>query len=142
MNDISFANYCDFHCWVIKYDVVSAFEKRYLQGSLKNSSSLVPLLWHHNHNDPDMVIGCATLEHRDDGVYAYCNLFNKPNLENTKLLLSNKGCVSLSPFVTNITYNGNTVVNGLIREVSLIFDRIDRDDAYFPIIVERSVLDD
>ena len=36
----------------------------------------VPLVWQHGHNEPSNVLGYATLEHREDGVYAY-GFFNE-----------------------------------------------------------------
>lgn len=140
MQAVNFEGCCDFHCWVIKYNRLSIFKKIYRKDSLKDSWCIVPLLWDHNHNDADSVIGCATLEHRDEGVYAYCKLFDKPNIDTTKTFLKTKGSVSLSPFVVNVKYDHyhcDDIIHGEIREVSLIFDRVDRDEAYFPIIVDE-----
>lgn len=133
MEAVSFKNGCDFHCWVIKYNRESIFGKIYIKDSLKNNNNTVPLLWNHNHNDINSVIGCATLEYRDEGVYAYCKLFAKADIDNTKIFLKTKGSVSLSPFVVKVKYDGDNVISGEIKEVSLIFDRVDRDEAYFPI---------
>ena len=33
----------------------------------------VPLVWMHNHNDVNEVLGHAELENRPEGVYAYCS---------------------------------------------------------------------
>ena len=31
----------------------------------------VPVVWNHEHNDPNAVLGHALLENRTDGIYAY-----------------------------------------------------------------------
>lgn len=133
MQTVSFQSCCDFHCWVIKYNKESIFGRIYSKDSLKDSSNLVPLLWNHEHYDINSVIGCATLEHRDEGVYAHCKLFDTPMASTIKIFLENKGSVSISPFVVKVKYDGNNIVSGEIREISLICDRVDRDEAYFPI---------
>lgn len=142
MRTVTFEGCCDFHCWVIKYNCESVNKRIYLKNSLKDSPDIVPLLWQHNHHDPNMVIGAATLEDRDDGVYAYCKLFEKPNIDTTKVFLREKGCVSLAPYVMNVQYDGYNITHGRIAEVSLIFDRVDRHESYFPIMVEGEVKDD
>ena len=33
----------------------------------------VPLVWNHNHDETNNVLGHALLENREEGVYAYCS---------------------------------------------------------------------
>ena len=80
----------------------------------------VPLIWNHEHNDPEAVIGHAILENRDDGVYAYCK-FN--DTENGKLcheLVNNGDVRSLSIWANQLKQMGSDVVHGVIRELSLV----------------------
>lgn len=141
MEAYNFEGCCDFHCYLIKYDRKCIYGKMYRKGCLNDSGSLIPLLWNHNHSDVDSVIGCVTLEYRDDGVYVYGKLFDKPNIATTKTFLANRGSVSVSPFITSVQYDRDVIMHGVIKEVSLIFDRCDRDEAYFPIVVEREEKD-
>ena len=39
----------------------------------------VPLVWNHNHDDVNDVLGLAHLENRKDGVYAYCEFNDTDN---------------------------------------------------------------
>ena len=129
----------DFSCWVIKYDGKRIYGRTYKKNSLIiNEGAIVPLLWNHQHNNPDMVLGHALLEHREDGVYAYCTLSDVPINEETRKLLTDRGSVSLSPYVNRLMYEGEgkDIVHGVIREVSLVYERIDPDEAYYPIMRE------
>ena len=80
----------------------------------------VPLIWNHEHNNPEAVLGHAILENRDDGVYAYCK-FN--DTENGKLcheLVNNGDVRSLSIWANQLKQMGSDVVHGVIRELSLV----------------------
>ena len=133
---------CDFSCWVIRYDQVSIFGKTYRKDSLKdNDKKIVPLLWDHNHIDPDSILGYALLENRAEGVYTYCTLNNVERRETAINLLKVPGTVSLSPYVTNVKYDKNFVVHGIIREVSLTPERLDPDELYYPVL-NKEVIDD
>lgn len=123
----------DFSCYVVKYDTVSINRKRYQKDSLAiNNGKVVPLLWNHNHFDPTSVLGWALLENRDDGLYTYCKLIDSENAKIAKEFIRDKGFVSVSPYVANVAYLGNYIVCGSIKEVSLVYDRVDRDEAYYP----------
>lgn len=128
----------DFSCWVVKYDGSRVHGRIYQKDSLKNNDNIfVPLCWNHNHFDSNNVLGTALLEHRDgDGVYAYCRLNDGPYLENIIKLLKDRGMLALSPFVNQIKYNGNIIMCGSIREVSLVPERVDKNELYYPVLKE------
>src|SRR3954452_3938555 len=51
----------------------------------------VPLVWQHNHDTPDNVLGHVVLENRgNDGVYCYGYFNGTPQAENSKTLVSHK----------------------------------------------------
>lgn len=123
----------DFSCYVIKYDHISINGKMYKKGGFDiNGGKVVPLLWHHNHIDPTNVLGWALLENRDDGLYTYCKFNESENAKITKGFIQDKGLVSISPYITNVAYLGDYIVCGSIREVSLVYNRVDRNEAYYP----------
>lgn len=123
----------DFSCYVVKYDQVSINGKRYQKDSLDvNNGIVVPLMWNHNHNDPTSVLGRALLENRDDGLYCYCEFIDSETTKIAKELIQDKGLLSISPCIANVAYLGNYIVCGSIREVSLVYDRVDRDESYYP----------
>lgn len=126
----------DFSCWVIKYNNRSIRGRTYQKNCLRDSGdSVVPLLWNHRHDDTSSILGQAFLENRDDGVFAYCKLHNKPDINRVIYdLILDTGSVSISPYINRIKYDKDTIVYGLIREVSLVLARIDPDYAYYPVL--------
>lgn len=80
----------------------------------------VPLIWNHEHNDPDAVLGHAILENREDGVYAYCKFNDTPKAQNAKKSVEHGDVRSLSIWANNLKQMGSDVVHGVIRELSLV----------------------
>ena len=80
----------------------------------------VPLVWNHNHNDVNDVLGLAHLENRKDGVYAYCEFNDTHNGRTAKELVQHGDVKSLSIFANQLMQKGSDVIHGLIREVSLV----------------------
>lgn len=129
----------DFSCWVIKYSISSVRGMTYQRDSLKSSDgAIVPLLWNHNHVDSESLMGHALLEHREDGVYAYCTVNEFPVKEYVTQLIRDKGSVSLSPYITQAKFNEKLISHGIIKEVSLVLARVDPDEAYYPTMKENT----
>lgn len=80
----------------------------------------VPLVWNHNHDDVNDVLGLAHLENRKDGVYAYCKFNDTDNGRTAKELVQHGDVKSLSIFANQLMQKGSDVIHGLIREVSLV----------------------
>lgn len=81
---------------------------------------IVPLVWQHLHDDPSNVLGKAFLEHRDDGVYAYCQFNDTEKARNAKELVAHGDINSMSIYATKVVRSGNNVTHGSIKEVSLV----------------------
>jgi hypothetical protein len=80
----------------------------------------VPLVWQHNHNEPSNVLGYATLEHREDGIYAY-GFFNETDAaKNARTLVEHGDIKSLSIYANQLTEKSKQVLHGFIRELSLV----------------------
>lgn len=127
----------DFSCWVIKYERLSIRCMKYQKDSLKSSDGMiVPLMWNHQHDDPSWVLGQALLENREEGIYAYFELFDTPCKWMVEQMIQHRGSVSTSPCVHKATINGGYVTSGIILEVSLTPMRIDPDTSYFPLVAE------
>lgn len=128
----------DFSCWLIKYNGASIYGKVYQKGSIKLvDDQRIPLLWNHIHHDPNMVIGHVLLENREDGIYVYGTLSEGPCKEAALNLIRDRGSVATSPYVNKIKYDKNVIVSGVIREVSLVPERIDPDESYYPVLNEK-----
>lgn len=86
----------------------------------ENDGDEVPLVWNHEHNDPDAVLGHAILENRDDGVYAYGVFNNTKQGKTAKQLVQNGDVKSLSIWANQLKQIGSDVIHGNIRELSLV----------------------
>lgn len=80
----------------------------------------VPLVWQHNHQDPEYVIGHADLENRNGDIYSYCYLNNLPKAQFTKELLAHGDIAALSIYANQLTQKNGAVIHGNIREVSVV----------------------
>lgn len=85
-----------------------------------NDGCTVPLVWNHDHNDPENVLGHALLENRSDGVYAYATFNDTPAGQAAKKLVQHGDVKSLSIYANRLKQVGGDVVHGTIRELSLV----------------------
>ena len=87
---------------------------------IDNDGREVPLVWNHQHNSPEDVLGHALLENREDGVYAYCTFNDTEYGRLAKKLVQHGDIRSLSIYANNLKQIGNDVIHGVIRELSLV----------------------
>lgn len=111
----------DFSGWATRNDLLCADGRTIRKNAFKdNDGCEVPLVWNHEHNNPDSVLGHALLENRDDGVYAY-GVFNDTEQGKTaKKLVQNGDVKSLSIWANQLKQMGGDVIHGNIRELSLV----------------------
>ena len=111
----------DFGGWATRNNLKCSDGRVIMKDAFKsNDGQKVPLVWNHQHNDVNEVLGHAMLENRDEGVYAYCKL-NDTDAGNTAKLLVKHGDVdALSIYANQLKQNMNNVLHGNIREVSLV----------------------
>ncbi len=89
----------DFSGWVTKANVKCADGVTIAQNAFKDDDGRkVPLVWNHQHNDPENVLGHAILENRQDGVYAYCKFNNSETAKNAKIAVQNGDIDAMSIF--------------------------------------------
>lgn len=80
----------------------------------------VPLVWNHNHNDVDNVLGHAYLENRKDGVYVRGYFNDQPKSQAAKEMVEHGDITALSIYANRLQQTGGDVLHGDIREVSLV----------------------
>ena len=80
----------------------------------------VPLVWQHNHDSVDNVLGHALLENRKGGVYCYGKFNDNEEGRKAKELVRNGDIEALSIYANQLKQVGGDVVHGAIREVSLV----------------------
>lgn len=111
----------DFSGWATRNDLVCSDGRIIKKDAFKhNDGETVPLVWNHQHNNPDNVLGHAILENRDDGVYAYCEFNDSEAGITAKKLVEHGDVRSLSIFANQLKESGKNVLHGIIREVSLV----------------------
>ena len=112
---------CDFSGWATRNDLLCGDGRTIRKNAFKdNNGATVPLIWNHEHNDPNAVLGHAILENRDNGVYAY-GVFNDTEQGQTaKKLVENGDVRALSIWANQLKQIGNDVIHGNIRELSLV----------------------
>ena len=111
----------DFSGWATRNDLQCSDGRTIRKNAFKgNDGMTVPLVWNHEHNNPDAVLGHAMLENRDEGVYAY-GIFNDTEQgEHAKKLLQHGDVRSLSIWANQLKQIGGDVMHGNIRELSLV----------------------
>ena len=111
----------DFSGWATRNNIECSDGRTIMKDAfLENDGQKVPLVWNHQHDDPDVVLGHALLENREDGVYAYCKFNNTEAGLNAKELVKNGDITNLSIYANKLKSQNNQVYHGCIREVSLV----------------------
>lgn len=80
----------------------------------------VPLVWQHQHDDPENILGHAYLEYRPKGVYTYGYFNETGKAQNAKLMVEHNDIDALSIFANRLVEAGKSVKHGNITEVSLV----------------------
>lgn len=111
----------DFSGWATKANLKCSDGRVISPGAFKDmDGATVPLVWGHNHSDPMCVLGNAVLEHRDEGMYTYGTFNDTEQGRNAKTLVEHGDVVALSICANKLEQDGDTVMHGIIREVSLV----------------------
>ena len=112
---------CDFHGWATKYDLQCSDGKTIRRGAFSHQNGQkVPIVWGHQHDAPDAVLGHGFLENRNGGTYIYGYLNETPMGKLAKQELQHGDLFNLSIWANKLQQNGNDVLHGQIREVSLV----------------------
>lgn len=111
----------DFSGWATRANLKCSDGRTIMRDAFKqNDGQKVPLVWNHQHDDPNEVLGHALLENREDGVYAYCSLNDTESGKTAKRLIQHGDISALSIYANQLKQNMSNVVHGNIREVSLV----------------------
>lgn len=111
----------DFSGWATRNNLRCSDGRVILRDAFRdNDGTTVPLVWNHQHNDPNNVLGHALLENREEGVYAYCKFNDTESGRNAKLIVEHGDVAALSIYANRLKQDGSNVLHGAIREVSLV----------------------
>ena len=112
----------DFSGWATRNDITCADGLTIRQDAFKECDGKeVPLVYMHDHDNVENVLGHALLENRNDGVYCY-GKFNEDTDQGlkAKALVAHGDITSLSIYANKLVKRGTDVLHGAIREVSLV----------------------
>lgn len=111
----------DFSGWATRNDIRCSDGRIIRRDAFKhNDGRTVPLVWNHDHIDPEKIIGHALLENREEGVYTY-GKFNDTRLGKlAKAYVEHGDITQLSIYANQLKQQGPNVMHGSIREVSLV----------------------
>ena len=111
----------DFSGWATRANMKCSDGRTIMKDAfIDNDGTQVPLVWNHQHNSADNVLGHALLKNMDEGVYAYCKFNNSESGNMGKELVRNGDVNQLSIYANKLKQQGGNVIHGAIREVSLV----------------------
>lgn len=114
----------DFSGWATVYDRKCTDGRTIKRGAFDDmDGQKVPLVWQHQHDDPDNVLGYAIL-HADKqrrGIRTDGYLNDTPKADNVRKILEHGDIDSLSIYANKLTENSRKeVMHGIIKEVSIV----------------------
>lgn len=111
----------DFSGWATRNDLKCTDGRTIRRDAFKhNDGCTVPLVWNHQHKDPENVLGHALLENRDEGVYAHGFFNETPLAQKVKLMVMHGDITAMSIWANQLKQKGGDVMHGDIKEVSLV----------------------
>lgn len=120
-NEVSESNY-DFAGWATRNDIKCADGRTIRRDAFKNcDGKIVPIVWNHNHDGPEYVLGHGLLRNLPEGVRVYGLLNNTSSGETAKACLMSGDINGLSIYANQLKQTrSKDVLHGNIREVSLV----------------------
>ena len=111
----------DFCGWATKNDIKCTDGRVIRRDAFKHcDGQRVPLVWNHQHNDPEDVLGWAELHNQPEGVYTYGSFNETEGGQQAKALVEHGDITGLSIYANQLQQSGCDVIHGTIREVSLV----------------------
>ena len=112
---------CDFKGWATKFNTLCADGRIIQHGAFDvNDGARIPLVYNHQHNSLDDVLGHAYMECRKEGVYAYGYFNDSPGGQNAREAVEHGDIDSLSIWANHLQQKGPYVEHGDIKELSLV----------------------
>ena len=97
----------DFSGWATRANVRCSDGRTIMNDAFKDcDGAIVPLVWNHQHNEPNNILGHALLKNMGDGVYAYCTFNESESGKTAKMLVEHGDISSLSIFANKLVQKG------------------------------------
>ena len=107
--------------WATKANLLCSDGRTIMPDAFKHQDQMeVPLVYQHDHEDPQNVLGHALLTHKPEGVWADLFFNRTPNGQHMKEAVVHKDIKWMSIFADKLIERAKEVYHGTIREVSLV----------------------
>lgn len=112
----------DFSGWATRNDLKCADGRTIRKNAFADcNGKKVPLVWNHNHDDPDCTLGHVLLKNENDGVRCYGWFNDNPTARSAKECVKNGDITALSIWANRLKQTpSRDVLHGDIKEVSLV----------------------
>ena len=111
----------DIEGWATKCNIKCMDGRTIMENAFQHQDGqTVPVVWNHDHNNPENVLGHALLENRPEGVYAYVKFNDTESGKVAKSLTEHKDITRFSICAGGLRQQGSNVIHGIISEVSLV----------------------
>lgn len=111
----------DFEGWATRNDLLCSDGRTIRRDAFKEQDGMiVPMVWNHDHNSADNVLGHALLKNHPEGVRVYGAFNDTPQGINAKQLVHHEDIKALSIWANKLVQKGGDVLHGVIKEVSLV----------------------
>jgi hypothetical protein len=112
---------CDFAGWATRNDIRCKDGRTIRRDAFAHQDGAkVPLVWGHNHDSPQAVLGHGFLENRPEGVFMYGYFNDSEDAQRAKTDVAHGDVTSLSIWANQLKEKGGDVLHGSIKEVSLV----------------------
>lgn len=111
----------DFSGWATRANMLCSDGRTIMKDAFKHCDGAeVPLVWNHQHTEPENILGKALLHNCDEGVYVYGIFNDSESGQTAKLLVEHGDVKALSIYANELKEHMSHVSHGTIREVSLV----------------------
>ena len=133
----------DFCGWATKNDILCDDGRIIKQNAFKDCDGVtVPLVYNHDHNNINNVLGHCVLQNCDDGVYCYGYLDDTTAGKEALSRIKNGSIKSLSIYANKLKQVGHDVIHGIIREVSLVLAGANKGAVIETVLAHAATVDD
>ena len=133
----------DFSGWATVNDLLCADGRTIRRDAFKDDDGkTVPLVWNHQHDSVDNVLGKALLHNEENGVRAYCSFNDTRKAREAKIAVQHGDIFGLSIYANQLKQLGGDVIHGAIKEVSLVLATANPGALIDPILVHGEESDE
>lgn len=129
----------DFQGYATKVGLKCADGRTIMPDAFQHQDEMrVPLVWQHDHRDPENVLGHVILRNRDDGVWAEGYFNDTAKAKHARSLVVHEDITQMSIWANQLIERAKRVTHGVIKEVSLVLSGANPGALIDPITIRHS----